>query len=187
MAEDGCSASGCDRGFDQQIPELGGGRPRKVGAGWVCLCASRLPWHRSLTRIYRPFFTRETWDFFICIEWAAIQSWSNGKVGLLGISYYAINQWHVASWQPPHLAAMIPWEGAADWYRDMTYHGGILCTFWANWYNKQVMTVQYGLGKRGCVNPNTGELASGPETLSDEELAKNRTDLGTAIKAHPDG
>jgi predicted acyl esterase len=80
---------------------------------------------------------------------------------------------------------MIPWEGAADWYRDMTYHGGILCTFWANWYNKQVMTVQYGLGKRGYVNPNTGELASGPETLSDEELAKNRTDLGAAIKAHP--
>ena len=38
----------------------------------------------------------------------------NGKVGLNGISYYAINQWHVAALQPPHLAAMVPWEGAAD-------------------------------------------------------------------------
>ena len=50
----------------------------------------------------------------------------SGKVGLNGISYYGINQWHVASLQPPHLAAMCVWEGAADWYRDMTHHGGIL-------------------------------------------------------------
>jgi hypothetical protein len=131
------------------------------------------------------FSPRETRDFYLCIEWAGVQPWSSGKVGLLGISYYAINQWHVASLQPPHLAAMIPWEGAADWYRDMCYHGGILSTFWANWYKKQVMTVQYGLGKRGPVDSNSGLLAAGDETLSDEELAKNRTDLGAAIKAHP--
>src|SRR6266700_1047455 len=86
-------------------------------------------------------------DFYHCIEWAGSQTWSNGKVGLNGISYYAINQWHVASLQPPHLAAMCIWEGAADWYRDMTHHGGILSTFWANWYDMQVKTVQYGLGE----------------------------------------
>ena len=62
-----------------------------------------------------PFCARETRDFYLCIEWAGQQPWSNGKVGLLGISYYAINQWHVASLRPPHLAAMCPWEGAADW------------------------------------------------------------------------
>jgi predicted acyl esterase len=155
-----------------------------VPDGYVCVRVDSRGTGRSPGYIDH-FSPRETWDFFICIEWAGTQSWSSGKVGLLGISYYAINQWHVASLQPPHLAAMIPWEGAADWYRDMTYHGGILCTFWANWYNKQVMTVQYGLGKRGYINPNTGELASGPETLSDEELGKNRTDFGGAIKAHP--
>jgi len=155
-----------------------------VPDGYVCVRVDSRGTGRSPGYIDH-FSPRETWDFFICIEWAGTQSWSSGKVGLLGISYYAINQWHVASLQPPHLAAMIPWEGAADWYRDMTYHGGILCTFWANWYKKQVMTVQYGLGKRGYINPNTGELASGPETLSDEELAKNRTDFGGAIKAHP--
>lgn len=132
-----------------------------------------------------PFSPRETRDFFLCIEWAGAQPWSNGKVGLLGISYYAINQWHVASLSPPHLAAMIPWEGAADLYRDMTYHGGIRCVFFGNWFKKQVITVQYGLGKRGYVNPNTGELASGPETLADEELARNRTDLEAEIRKHP--
>ena len=152
--------------------------------GYVCVRVDSRGTGRSPGYIDH-FSPRETRDFYLCIEWAGTQPWSNGKVGLLGISYYAINQWHVASLQPPHLAAMIPWEGAADWHRDMTYHGGILCTFWANWYKKQVMTVQYGLGKRGSINPNTGELVSGPETLSDEELAKNRTDFGAAIKAHP--
>ena len=95
------------------------------------------------------FSPRETKDFYNCIEWAGVQPWSNGKVGLNGISYYGMNQWHVATLQPPHLAAMCIWEGSADWYRDMTHHGGILSTFFANWYDMQVKTVQHGLGERG--------------------------------------
>ena len=87
-----------------------------------------------------PFSPRETQDFYQCIEWAGVQPWSNGKVGLNGISYFGINQWHVASLQPPHLAAICVWEGMADWYRDVTHHGGIVCTFWANWYDMQVKT-----------------------------------------------
>jgi predicted acyl esterase len=131
------------------------------------------------------FSPRETKDFYDCIEWAGVQPWSNGKVGLDGISYYGINQWHVASLQPPHLAAMCIWEGAADWYRDMTHHGGILCTFWANWYDMQVKTVQYGAGERGKRSRVHGELVCGPEILSDAELAKNRSDFGDDIFAHP--
>ena len=131
------------------------------------------------------FSPRETKDFYDCIEWAGVQPWSNGKVGLNGISYYGINQWHVATLQPPHLAAMCIWEGAADWYRDMTHHGGILCTFWENWYDMQVKTVQYGAGERGKRSPVHGELVCGPEILSDAELAKNRSDFGSAIVAHP--
>src|SRR5256714_3402230 len=131
------------------------------------------------------FSPRETQDFYDCIEWAGVQPWSNGKVGLNGISYYGINQWHVASLQPPHLAAMCIWEGAADWYRDMTHHGGIVCTFWANWYDMQVKTVQYGLGERGPRSRATGKLVCGDETLSDRELQKNRCDFGDEILAHP--
>ena len=131
------------------------------------------------------FSPRETKDFYDCIEWAGVQPWSNGKVGLNGISYYAINAWHVASLQPPHLAAICTWEGAADWYRDMTHHGGIVCTFWENWYDMQVKTVQYGQAGRGGVNPNTGVNICGDEDLSDEELAANRSDFGAEILAHP--
>src|SRR6202043_2247981 len=128
---------------------------------------------------------REAQDFHDCIEWAAAQSWCNGKVGLNGISYYAMNQWQVASLQPPHLTAMCVWEGAADWYRDMTHHGGILSTFWANWYDMQVKTVQYGLGDRGPRSRVTGNQVCGPMTLSDDQLAANRSDFGGEILAHP--
>jgi len=131
------------------------------------------------------FSPRETKDFYDCIEWAGVQKWSNGKVGLNGISYYGINQWHVASLEPPHLAAMCIWEGAADWYRDMTHHGGILCTFWENWYDMQVKTVQYGAGERGKRSRVHGELVCGPEFLSEAELAKNRSNFGGDIVAHP--
>jgi predicted acyl esterase len=132
-----------------------------------------------------PFSPRETRDFHDCIEWAGVQPWSNGKVGLNGVSYFGINQWHVASLQPPHLAAMCIWEGAADWYRDMTHHGGILSTFWANWYDMQVKTVQYGLGERGARSRVTGALVCGDETLSDAQLAANRCNFGDEILAHP--
>jgi predicted acyl esterase len=131
------------------------------------------------------FSPRETKDFCDCIEWAGVQPWSNGKVGLNGISYYGINQWHVASLQPPHLAAMCIWEGAADWYRDMTHHGGILSTFWENWYDMQVKTVQYGAGERGKRSRVHTELVCGPETLPESELVKNRADFGAEIESHP--
>ena len=131
------------------------------------------------------FSPRETKDFYDCIEWAGVQPWSSGKVGLNGISYYGMNQWHVASRQPPHLAAMCVWEGSADWYRDMTHHGGILSTFWENWYDMQVKTVQYGAGERGGRSRVHGELVCGPETLSEQALAKNRADFGGQILAHP--
>jgi predicted acyl esterase len=54
--------------------------------------------------------------FFDVVEWSAEQFWSNGKVGLLGISYYAGSQWRVAARKPKGLAAIVPWEGK-DSYR----------------------------------------------------------------------
>ncbi len=132
-----------------------------------------------------PFSPRETKDQHDCIEWAGTQSWSNGKIGLNGISYYGINQWHVATLQPPHLAAMCIWEGAADWYRDMTHHGGILSTFWDNWYDMQVKTVQYGLGDNGPKSAATGNNACGEVTMTEDELAAGRCAFGDQIFEHP--
>ena len=86
-----------------------------------------------------PWSLAEAIDFYDAIEWAAAQPWCNGKVGLSGISYFAINQWFVANLQPPSLKAIIPWEGFADIYRDALYHGGILSVFMTNWFTAHLM------------------------------------------------
>ena len=73
----------------------------------------------------------EAEDFYDLIEWAGVQSWSNGKVGLTGVSYLTVSQWRVAELDPPHLAAINPWEGWSDTYREVARHGGIPETsFW---------------------------------------------------------
>jgi putative CocE/NonD family hydrolase len=146
-----------------------------VPDGYVCVRVDSRGAGRS-PGVIDIFSPRETKDIYHCIEWAAVQSWSNGKIGLNGISYLAINQWLVAGLQPPHLAAMCAWEGAADFYRDWNRHGGILCTFTASWFPPQVSTVQHGVGARGAINPNTGELIAGPLTLPEYELVQNRMD-----------
>jgi predicted acyl esterase len=61
----------------------------------------------------------------------------------------------------------------------------MLSTFLGNWYDMQVKTVQYGLGERGARSPITGKPACGEETLPEEQLAKNRCDLGADVLAHP--
>jgi predicted acyl esterase len=78
---------------------------------------------------------QETRDYYDAIEWAARQDWSSGKVGLSGVSYYAITQWNVASLQPPSLTTIVPWEGWADLYRDSVFHGGVLNqAFYGRWW-----------------------------------------------------
>jgi predicted acyl esterase len=68
-------------------------------------------------------------DGYDLIEWAAAQDWCNGKVGLTGVSYLAWSQWRIAALNPPHLGAIIPWEGVSDFYREFAYHGGIPETY----------------------------------------------------------
>jgi predicted acyl esterase len=117
---------------------------------------------------------REAQDYYRCIEWAARQPWSSGKIGLSGISYLAMNQWQVAALQPPHLAAMFIFEGAYDYYRDMVRHGGILSTFSKVLYGPAIVAVQHGRGRRGPRGRFTGDWVAGPATLSEEQLGANR-------------
>jgi len=127
---------------------------------------------------------REAKDFYDSIEWAARQPWCNGKVGINGISYYAMNQWQVASLRPPHLVAMCAWEGAADYYRDLSHHGGIYCTFPDTWFPGQVLKVQHGKGSEGYRSSMNGEWVAGPPTLTAEELAENRRDFPADCRAN---
>ena len=153
-----------------------------VPDGYACVRADSRGAGRS-PGFLDPFSPREARDLYECVEWAAAQPWSTGKVGINGISYYAMNAWHVAGLQPPHLAAICVWEGAADLYRDATHHGGILSTFFRHWYDKQVTVVQHGIG--GPRSAVTGEPVAGPETRTTDELAAARVRFGELFAGHP--
>jgi uncharacterized protein len=155
-----------------------------VSDGYVCIRVDSRGAGRS-PGLLDIWSLREAQDLAGCVEWAGVQPWSSGKVGLNGISYYAENQWQTAALQPKHLAAICTWEGAADFYRDMAHHGGIFCNgFTHDWSTSQVYTVQNGRGSRGFKSRMTGGWVSGPETLSEEELGGNRRDFYEDCLAH---
>ena len=89
-----------------------------------------------------------TWDFFgpveqrdlyDTIEWSAREPWSNGRVGMLGQSYFAQVQWLAAVNRPPSLACIAPYDGLVDIYRDLAWHGGIFSEdFVTRWASRQV-------------------------------------------------
>ncbi|WP_328634662.1 CocE/NonD family hydrolase [Streptomyces sp. NBC_00356] len=64
-------------------------------------------------------------DCYDLIECLGVQDWCTGKVAMSGTSYLAVSQWFTAAEQPPHLAAINPWEGVSDVYRDLVMRGGM--------------------------------------------------------------
>ncbi|MDL4818604.1 CocE/NonD family hydrolase [Actinomadura opuntiae] len=64
-------------------------------------------------------------DCYDLIEWLGVQDWCTGKVAMSGTSYLAVSQWFTAAEQPGHLAAINPWEGVSDVYRDLVMRGGM--------------------------------------------------------------
>jgi len=89
------------------------------------------------------------------IEWAAVQSWSSGAVGMLGVSYLAISQWKAAALQPSGLKAICPWEGFTDAYRDLTFPGGIRETGFTRMFSVALRGVRqsYRLRKQQRARP----------------------------------
>lgn len=90
----------------------------------IIVADNRGHWH-SQGDGYTEGGPQEAQDEYDLIEWAGTQSWSTGKVGLAGVSYFAVSQWGAAALRPPHLAAIMPWEGFSDPYREKYFHGGI--------------------------------------------------------------
>ena len=125
-------------------------------------------------------------DFYDAIEWAGVQPWSTGKVGLVGISYYAAGQWMVAAMRPPHLAALLPWQGTYDFYRDRTRSDGIFAGgFLGRWWPRSVLRNQHGNPDTPFVDIVTGERNTGPSSLSPAELVANRVDYVQNVLNHP--
>ncbi len=77
----------------------------------------------------------ESRDLYEIVQWIGGQSWSNGRVGGIGQSYYAWSQWFMGIQNPPALKCIAPFDGCTDMYRDTAYCGGIYGEFLAWWYN----------------------------------------------------
>jgi predicted acyl esterase len=76
----------------------------------------------------------EQQDYVELIAWITRQPWCNGRVGGIGQSYYAMAQWLMATYDPPGLACIAPYDGLVDQYRCSNYHGGIYCSYRSVWY-----------------------------------------------------
>lgn len=77
---------------------------------------------------------REQQDMYDAIEWTAAQPWCSGRVGMIGESYFGAVQWLAAAKNPPHLTCIAPYDAFIDLYRDVAYHGGILCSGFLAWW-----------------------------------------------------
>jgi predicted acyl esterase len=77
-------------------------------------------------------------DLAEAIQWLGHQSWSSGKVGMNGVSYFSLVAKRVAMLNPPCLAALFSPYGFTDGYRDVLYRGGILAAeFMEYWLKRQ--------------------------------------------------
>ena len=91
-----------------------------------------------------PFYgLQEHQDGYDVIEWIASQSWCDGNVGMIGMSYFGIMQFLVAAQNPPHLKAIFPYEASTDRYRHQFYHGGMMNMFYIQWWGH--VSVEEGL------------------------------------------
>ena len=98
------------------------------------------------------FHEAEAPDLYDLIEWIAQQPWCNGNVGMIGVSWYGATQLLGAIVGPPHLKAVFPQEFGTDLYRQVYFHGGILCFFFLGLY--------WGVsGDSGCAMTATTRMA----------------------------
>ncbi len=94
---------------------------------------------------------QERRDLYDLVEWAADQPWSNGRIGMIGISYFAMTQLEAASEHPPHLEAIFPIATSSDLY-DGVYHNGLFnSTFITPFLSMVGMTSKYDNFWRGKV------------------------------------
>ena len=70
------------------------------------------------------YAAQETLDGYDAVEWLAGQAWSNGNVGMWGISYGGFTSIQVAQLKPPHLRAIVPVYASDDRYTDDVHYLG---------------------------------------------------------------
>ena len=112
----------------------------------------------------------EQQDYLELIAWIVKQPWCNGRVGGIGQSYYAMAQWLMATYNPPGLACIAPYDGLVDQYRGSNYHGGIYCSYRSVWYTSLRADNQHRLAGQHGRPPMKFDLVGAiiEHTLDDE-------------------
>jgi X-Pro dipeptidyl-peptidase len=71
---------------------------------------------------------KEIRDGHDLVEWLGTRDWSNGKVGMMGVSYPGTTPNATAISQPKHLATIVPISGISRWY-GYAYQQGARATY----------------------------------------------------------
>ena len=132
------------------------------------------------------------------IEWAGKQPWSNGNVGLWGMSYYAMTQHAAASLEPSHLKAMIAIGTDVDLYEELLYTGGIMNEeFFPFWFRAGVLPAVCGepdsvdfmaIARAASFKDSNPAAIFGPrsEVFMNPDMSKVKVPLWTvACTTHP--
>ena len=118
----------------------------------------------------------EQQDYLELIAWIIKQDWSNGRVGGIGQSYYAMAQWLMATYNPPGLACIVPYDGLVDQYRGSNYHGGIFCSYRSVWYTSLRADNQHRpAGKKGRPPMRFDLVGAITEHTLDDEFWRERS------------
>lgn len=106
------------------------------------------------------FFFQEGRDGYDSIEALARQPWANGRVCMLGVSYWATTQWLAARERPPSLVCIAPTSPAGEYLNELPAIGGAFMMMWS---------LQW-------INDTSGRISQGPnmETLDWAHIFSHR-------------
>lgn len=115
--------------------------------------------------VFQLFSDRSSLDGYEIIEnWIVKQPWSNGDVGIFGHSYPGITGFLVAATAPPHVRAVTVSGLIDDFYRGITYPGGISNRgFPVNW---STAFYTYPSERASLASRGEGEIARGDATCA---------------------
>ncbi len=122
---------------------------RAAAAGYVLVIQDvRARWASDGDVFY--FYRDEFDDGHDTIAWAAAQDWSNGEVGIYGLSYMGGTSWQAAATAPPALRALSPTTAPCDFWRDHLWRGGALhWGLFVTWALQAIGPAALLRGKRG--------------------------------------
>ena len=132
---------------------------------------------------------QERLDLYDLVEWAAEQAWSNGRVGMIGISYFAMAQLEAASEHPPHLDAIFPIATSSDLYEGVYHNGLFNSTFITPFLSMVGMTSGHNKLWRGRVVEAARRVLNTPRLHKKFATMNGESSIGimkAALRLHHD-